>query len=117
MATAPPAPVASKGSAFGTVSLVFAALPIVVVLITGYELNRDEAAHKHDGWGGLGIVLLGAAAVVAVAGLSSLVGTVAGAVACARGEGHIWRPIAGLVVNAPVLLFVTYVVASLWGGR
>lgn len=121
MDAASPLPVGAaepKKSSFGTVSLVFALLtvvsPVAVALVTGYELTHNEEANNHGGWGGLLFVVLGVMAAVLVAGISSLIGTLTGVVALARGEGQNWRPIVGLVVNIPVVLFVLYLVVVMW---
>ena len=59
-------------------------------------------------------IALGVIAAVIVAGVSSLIGTLTGLVALARGEGQSWRPIVGLVVNVPVVLSVLYLVVVMW---
>lgn len=103
----------SKRTSFGTASLVFAGLtivlPVLVGLFTGERLEHSEAA-KRDWWGGLGIFVLGLLAAIAVAGLSGLIGTVTGIVALVRREGQSWRSVVGLLVNVPVVLFVLYLV-------
>lgn len=104
----------SKAPTFGTASLVFAGLtivlPVLVVLLTNYRLDHI-GRNNHNGWEGLGIVLLAVMAAVASAGLSGLVGSITGIVALARGEGQRWRSIIGLIVNVPVTLFVLYLIA------
>ena len=58
------------------------------------------------------IMLAGFALAVAASGLSGLVGTIAGVVALIRREPKRWRPVIGLIVNVPVLLFVAFVVIA-----
>jgi hypothetical protein len=57
-------------------------------------------------------MLAGFALAVAASGLSSLVGTIAGVVALARGERHRWRSVVALIVNVPVLVFVAFLVIA-----
>lgn len=108
----------AKPASFGTASLVFAGLtvilPVVLMLIFGQKADRESNAPDNGGYGPLvaiGLLLAGAAMGAIAAGLSSLVGTVTGAVALLRGERHAWRPVVGLIVNAPVFLIVAYLVA------
>lgn len=121
MSAALPAPSETRGAPFGTASLVFAALtvvlPVAIGFLTAHQLDRDEAARQGNGWGGLLILLLGVAGIVVAAGLSSAAGAAAGIVALARGERAVWRPVVGLVVNVPVALFALYLVVAAWTGR
>ena len=107
----------AKKSSFGIASLVFALVtvvsPVVVALVTGYELSHNEEANNHGGWGGFLFIVLGVMAAVFVAGVSSLIGTLTGVVALLRGEAQQWRPVVGLVVNVPVTLFVLYLIVAM----
>jgi hypothetical protein len=119
---ATPAP--GKKATFGTTSLVFAALtvilPAVMMLIFGQKADRESNAPGNGGYGPLvaiGLLLAGAALGAIAAGLSSLVGTVTGVVALLRGERHTWRPVVGLIVNVPVLLFVAFAAIAIRAGN
>jgi hypothetical protein len=113
-------PLERKSATFGTASLVFAALtiilPVVMMLIFGQKADRESNAPDNGGYGPLvaiGLLLAGAAIGVIAAGLSSLVGTLTGAVALIRGERSQWRPVVGLIVNVPVLALVTFAAIAL----
>jgi hypothetical protein len=110
----------AKPASFGTASLVFAGLtvilPVVMMLIFGQKADRESNAPDNGGYGPLvaiGLLLAGAAMGVIAAGLSSLVGTITGAVALIRGERSQWRPVVGLIVNVPVLALVTFAAIAL----
>jgi hypothetical protein len=114
-------PAENKPAIFGTASLFFAiltiALPVLMMICFGQKADQAEHDPNQGGWGGLAaifLLLLGVAFAGIVSGLSSVVGTVTGVVALVRGESHMWRPIVGLIVNAPVLVFVAFTAIVLW---
>ncbi len=116
MDAALPAPrevsVEKKPPTFGTVSLVFAVLTIILPLVTllffGQKAAQEERANAQGGLAGFLVVIIGVFFSAIVSGLSSLLGTLAAVVALARGERQTWRPIVGLIVNVPVLAVVAY---------
>ena len=99
-----------KPATFGTTSLVFAiltiVLPVLLMIFIGYKADAAEREANNQNNGLLGFLLLITGIFFAgiVSGLSSLVGTLTGVAAFARGERHAWRAVVGLVVNAPVLV-------------
>jgi hypothetical protein len=110
-----------KPATFGTASLVFAVLtivlPVLVMLAFGQKATREADSPEHGGWGGLvaiGLLFVGVVAAAIVSGLSSLAGTITGVVALARGERRVWRSVVGLVVNVPVLLVIAYTLIVVW---
>jgi hypothetical protein len=102
-----------KKPVFGTASAVFAALsvvlPVLIMLLFGREANQTADMHERDQfWRWLGLLLAGLIVSTLAAGLSGLLGTIAGAVALLRGEPKRWRAVVGLVVNAPIVAFVAF---------
>ena len=102
----------TKPATFGTASLVFAGvtvlLPVIVMLFFGEKAPREEQA---GGWGGLSaifLVLVGLMFAALVSGLSALAGTITGIVALVRGEQSAWRSVVGLIVNAPIFVLVAF---------
>jgi hypothetical protein len=108
------APVEGKKAAFGTASVVCAALtvflPVLIMVFAGTRADKDTSDPTHV-WGPLAILVVGGAFAVLVAGLTSVFGSAAGGIALARGERNGWLAVIGLIVNAPVALFVLYLVA------
>jgi hypothetical protein len=111
----------SKTAAFGTASFVFAiltiTLPVLMMIFFGFKATQEGQNANNNGWGDLAAFLVVIAGLIfagIVSGLSSVAGTITGVVALIRGERHMWRPIVGLVVNAPVLTMVAYTVVAAW---
>jgi hypothetical protein len=125
----PTEPAKRKFPAFGTASLVFAILTVVlpVIVLISFGLKAEEAMQptpddpnraKDIGEAGRGVVpfaimLAGFALAVAASGLSGLVGTITGILALIRLERAVWRPIIGLIVNVPPALFFLYLVVMI----
>jgi hypothetical protein len=99
---------------FGVASAAFAGLTVLLpVLVMAFFINKAEREPNDPDhfWAWLSAVIVGGGVSVVASGLSSLVGSIAGGVALARGERRGWLAGLGLVVNAPVLLFAIYLVA------
>jgi hypothetical protein len=125
MEAALPAPATDKKAIFGTTSLVFALLTVVlpVVVLIYFGLKAGDAMQPPDdpnrakdiGEAGRGVLpfaiaAAGVAFAIIASGVSSLVGTLTGVVALIRRERSVWRPIIGLIVNVPVTLFVLFLI-------
>jgi uncharacterized membrane protein YedE/YeeE len=101
-----------KKPVFGTASVVFAALsvvlPVLIMLLFDREANQPTEHQRDQFWRWLGLLIAGLIVSTLAAGLSGLLGTIAGAVALLRGEPKRWRAVVGLVVNAPIVAFVAF---------
>jgi hypothetical protein len=110
-----PAPAAEKKPSFGTASVVCAGLtvlvPVLIMVFAGTRADRDTSDPSHV-WGPLAILVAGGILAVLAAGVTSAVGAVTGGIALARGERNRWLAVIGLIVNAPVALFVLYLVTA-----
>jgi hypothetical protein len=108
-----PGPADGKRFSFGTTSVVCAGLtillPVLVVVFAGVRANQDTNDSTHF-WGAFVVLVVGGVFAVLAAGVTSVLGTVAGAIALGRGERNGWLATVGLCVNAPVALFVLYLV-------
>lgn len=104
-------PVEGKKAMFGTLSVVFAALtvilPVLVVAFFSNEADKDTSDPTHF-WGPLALLIAGGILAVLVGGISGLLGTISGSVALIRREPIRWLAIVGLVVNIPVMLCVLF---------
>jgi hypothetical protein len=105
---------------FGIASLVFAALsvvlPVVIVLVVERQVDRDTH-EQAKAWAPLIAVFLGAILSAIAVGVTSLLGTITGGVALARGERQSWLAVVGLVVNVPILAFVAFLVVLVQASR
>lgn len=105
----------SPPATFGTASLVFAALtvllPAVAMLLFGEKAAREERAGPWGGLASLGVLLAGVFFSSVMAGLSSVAGTVTGAVALIRDEANSWRAVVGMMLCVPVALFLGFATA------
>jgi hypothetical protein len=101
-----------KKPVFGTASVVFAALsvvvPVIIMLLFGREANQPTEHERDQFWRWLGLLLAGLILSTLAAGLSGLLGTIAGVVALIRAEPKRWRAVVGLAVNGLIVAFVAF---------
>jgi hypothetical protein len=106
--------VGERAPAFGTTSLVFAVLtvvlPVLIMLYAGARADKDTSDPSHV-WGPIAILIAGGVFALFALGVSGALGTLTGGVALVRGESSTWRAVVGLIVNVPAVLFVLYLVA------
>lgn len=106
-------PAEKKPPTFGTASLVLAAVTVVVptIILAGFVAWASE--EPTEGWGWLavlGLLAAGGLLAIVVGGFTSLLGSLAGGLALARGERGAWRSAIGLLINLPVLLIAAFLV-------
>ena len=102
----------TRSSAFGTASAVFAGLtlllPIVTVAFFAVKATNDPNEQARA-WAPLIILLAGGIVSLLLAGLTSVLGSIAGVIALARKERSTSLAVIGLLVNVPVALWAIYV--------
>jgi hypothetical protein len=105
---------------YGKLSVVCAALTIVVPIIiglifTGAEEVREQQGTAGNGWAVLGRLIVTFFGAVLTAALLAAVGIVTGVASLARGERPAWFAAVGLLVCVPVvaLTVVVYVASYL----
>jgi hypothetical protein len=126
-----PLAVKGKGAIFGTASLVFAlltvVLPVIVMIYFGSKAanalppeNNNRAKDIGEAGAGLvpfAIALAGVGVAIVVSGVSSLVGTLTGVVAMIRREPKRWFAVIGLIVNVPVTVSVLFLILAVWANN
>lgn len=86
-------------------------LPVVLMISFGQKADKaDQSENPYKGFEVLGLVLVGLFFALIAAGVSSVFGTLTGVVALIRDERSVWRPIVGLIVNAPVTVVISFAV-------
>ena len=107
---------ATRSATFGTASAVCAALtvllPVVILLLLGAKA-ANEPNEKAREWAPLLVILVGGFLSLLASAITSVLGSVAGALALARRERSIWLAIVGLVVNGPLALLTISALAML----
>ena len=111
----------TKSSAFGTASVVFAVLTVLlpVVFITFFAVKAtNDPNEQARAWAPLIIVFAGGITSLLASGVTSVLGSIAGVIALVRNEPKSWLATAGLIVNVPVALFAifVFVMAQVRGG-
>lgn len=106
----------TRSAAFGTASAVCAVLtlllPVVILFLVGAKA-ANEPNEQARAWAPLLVILVGGFLSLLASAFTSVVGSVAGAVALARRERNIWLAVVGLIVNAPIALLAISALAML----
>jgi hypothetical protein len=113
-----PNPLARKRPVFGVLSVVFAALTVLVPLgiVMSLPLDpvpRPDGGPEHD-WEPVVRTLTNVAAALLSAVAAALLGLIAGLIAILRPERVRWLAVAGLVANGLVLAFFALVALRAW---
>lgn len=100
--------ISRKRPVFGTASLVFTALVVVVPVLVVMFFSAVDRVKGHTGWEAfvevvLAFLLAGLGILLAAVG-----GVVTGIIGLARGERSRWRAVLGLVLTAPILAYITW---------
>ena len=108
-----------KSSTFGAASALLAVLTLILplVLFAGTLFSVEQNDPKNQGWGGLGLIVVGLASGILAAGVCGLAGTVSALISLSRGERRPWLGVVGLLVNgAVVALLAAAYVSNVNGG-
>ena len=112
----PTSPSEARSSAFGAASAVCAALtlllPVVIVLAIGAKVANDPNEQARA-WAPLLVVMVGGFISLLASAVTSVVGSIAGAIALARRERNIWLAVVGMIVNGPLAFLAISALAML----